>query len=54
MRRGRSPGRDAVSQGRTPVTSAAAALLLAAAALLGSWAPARRASHVDPMVARRD
>src|SRR5215210_2272166 len=38
---------------RDPLTFAALAALLAAVALLASWAPARRASRVSPMVAIR-
>jgi putative ABC transport system permease protein len=37
-----------------PVTFAAVSLMLAGAAILGCYAPARRASRVDPMVALRD
>jgi predicted permease len=37
-----------------PSTYAATALLLAAAALAACWAPAHRASRVDPMVTLRD
>jgi predicted lysophospholipase L1 biosynthesis ABC-type transport system permease subunit len=36
-----------------PLTYGASAMLLGAIALLASWLPARRASHVDPMVSFR-
>jgi len=37
-----------------PVTFAAVAILLSFVALLACWIPARRAMHVDPMIALRD
>ncbi len=39
--------------GSDPVTYAATALALLSVALLACWLPARRASHVDPMIALR-
>jgi ABC-type antimicrobial peptide transport system permease subunit len=39
--------------GTDPVALAAAGTIILAAALFASWAPARRAARVDPMVALR-
>jgi len=36
-----------------PIAFTVAPLVLAAAALVATWLPARRASHVDPIVALR-
>ena len=37
-----------------PATFVGVALLLLASALIAGWIPARRAAHVNPMIALRD